>query len=315
MKIINYRFEIDKKNNKKYHCPACGKKTFTRYISKATGKEAGELYGICSRKDNCNYVEYPKDIEENSFDFINELNRELKLQKIQKEPQFLSKSEYKAKLYHEFDQNHFVTYMNIHIGCKNADLAVNDYKLGTGSNFSCLFPYFDQHNNLVAYKTVFYGRNGKRRHDLNTNAYLDKNTNRHPIPLFGLQLINKYPDLPIGIVEGESTCAYMRYYNPSILWLAAGSATWLNASKLYPIRNRTIYLFPDVGQYENWYNIMNKIKDRYPVINIDISTECELWHEQGFIKKGEDIADYYKNAYKWSHKYQRIERQEIKPIK
>ena len=140
MKIINYRFEIDKKNNKKYHCPACGKKTFTRYISKATGKEAGELYGICSRKDNCNYVEYPKDIEENSFDFINELNRELKLQKIQKEPQFLSKSEYKAKLYHEFDQNHFVTYMNRHIGCKNADLAVNDYKLGTGSNFSCLFP-------------------------------------------------------------------------------------------------------------------------------------------------------------------------------
>jgi len=33
-----------------------------------------------------------------------------------------------------------------------------------------------------------------------------------------------------------------------------------------------------------------------------------LSFEQGFIKKGDDIADYHKKICKWSHKYQRIER-------
>ena len=309
---MNYRYEIDKKNNKKHYCPSCNKKTFTRYISKATGQEAGENYGICSRIDNCRYTNYPKGTNEVAYDFINDLNKQLQQQKVQPQPKFLSKSEYKAKLWREFDNNNLVTYMNIHIGCRNADVSVNEYKIGTGKNGSCLFPYFDHANNLVTYKTVFYQRNGKRRHDLNTNAYLDKNKHRHPIPLFGAHLINKHTDLPIGIVESEKTCLYMRYYNPNILWLATGAATWLNASKLYPIRNRTIYLFPDVGQYENWYNIMeNKLKDRYPILDIHMSKECELWYDQGLIDKGEDIADYYMKAYKWSHKRQIIERQEI----
>ena len=312
MKTINYKYELDKKKNRKHRCPECQKdKVFTRYIHKQTGHEAGELFGVCSRKESCRYRKYPNSLNDSAIDFVFDINKQLK----KKELKFLSKSEYKAKLYRDFDTNYLIDFMYNHLGVQNTDMIINDYKLGTGKNGSCLFPYFDHLNNLVTYKTVFYKRNGKRRHDLEYNALLDNNRDKHPIPLFGIHLINKYKDLPIGIVEGEKTAALMRYYNPYILWLAAGSSTWLNPSKLYPIRGRTIYLFPDVGQYENWYNIMQKIKDRYPTIDIDISREPELLHSQLLIDKGDDIADYYLKAYKWSHERQKIERQEIKPIK
>jgi hypothetical protein len=307
MKEIEYRYILDKKNNRKHRCPYCGKdKCFTRYVRKTTLLEAGEKYGICSRKDNCEKASkavYPNGIEEDAIDFVMKIQQQSRKEKPAK---FLSKSEYKSKLYREFDNNYFVDFMMKKFGCKNTDLMLQDYKLGTASDAGCLYPYFDHNYNLVTYKTVFYNKDGKRCHDREYNALLDSNKQKHPIPLYGLHLMHRYPDLPIGIVEGEKTCPIMRICNPYILWLAAGSATWLNASKLYPIRKRKIYLFPDVGQYSSWFKILEKIRDRYPTIDINISQECELWHSEGKLNTGDDIADYYLNTYKFDHQKQQM---------
>jgi hypothetical protein len=50
-----------------------------------------------------------------------------------------------------------------------------------------------------------------------------------------------------------------------------------------------VTLFPDHNQYDtnsNWKAIADKW-------GFEISRDCEIWHEQGLISKGDDIADYY----------------------
>ena len=51
-------------------------------------------------------------------------------------------------------------------------------------------------------------------------------------------------------------------------------------------------LFPDHNQYDtnsNWKAIADKW-------GFEISRDCEIWHKQGLISKGDDIADYYFNT-------------------
>ena len=36
-----------------------------------------------------------------------------------------------------------------------------------------------------------------------------------------------------------------------------------------------------------------ELEQTFPYISFEVSRECEIWFEQGQIKKGEDIADYY----------------------
>ena len=47
-----------------------------------------------------------------------------------------------------------------------------------------------------------------------------------------------------------------------------------------------VVLFPDHGQYDNWKEISHQM-------GFKISSVCEKWFNEGSIKKGEDIADYF----------------------
>ena len=105
----------------------------------------------------------------------------------------------------------------------------------------------------------------------------------------------------------------MSYYHPGFIWLATGSANMLQVYKIHAIKDRSIVLYPDVGMFEYWHEKMRQIEAKYPRIQIVMSRECEIWHNDNFLKDGDDIADYYTSAYKWNHAKQEIQRQEIKP--
>tara|TARA_R100000654_G_scaffold64065_1_gene91506 strand:+ start:3859 stop:4830 length:972 start_codon:yes stop_codon:yes gene_type:complete len=316
-KMRNYRYKIDKKNNKKHRCPACNKdKCFTRYIHKSTNEEAGDNYGICSRIQNCGYVRYPESTFDGN-DYVDFIVNVSKKRQFKTERKYLNKEEYKSIVFKDWDYNNFCTFLHIKLGVKNAENVIREYVLGTGYDGATVYPYFDRNNNLVTYKTVHYKKLiGKRDHS--RNSYYDKNPNKYDIPLFGSHLIDRYPELPIGIVEGEKTAVMMRCYNPYMVWLATGGVNMLNAKKIQPIKDREIYLFPDSGCFDgkaSWYRKMEKIIEEMPLLNIDISTEVEIWQKDGFIELGDDIADYYNNAYRFCHQQQKMIRKEIEPIK
>ena len=47
-----YRYEL-RKGSKHDECPNCKKTTFKPYIDKKTNKEAGNIYGVCERINQC----------------------------------------------------------------------------------------------------------------------------------------------------------------------------------------------------------------------------------------------------------------------
>lgn len=80
----------------------------------------------------------------------------------------------------------------------------------------------------------------------------------------------------------------MSYFNPSYTWLASGGKSLLNHSKCHYIAKFDMTLFPDHEAYNKWKDIADEC-------GFKISKDCELWYDEGLIKKGEDIADYYIN--------------------
>ena len=288
----------------RYKCPECQKnKVYTRYISNATGEHLPYEYGKCDRLSNCGYHRSPK---QKVIDFVIEkTSPKYKKESIKQE--YLDKTTYSHKLYRDWDNNYFVDFLCSKIGVKAAHNICKDYCIGTGAEGSTIFPYFNAEGNLVIYKTILYkGLTGKRDRINNKYGKFKYHPNKYPIPLYGIHLIHKYKNRPIAIVESEKTSGMMMKYHPYFLWLATGSANMLNPSKLFPIRDKEIYLFPDHNQYDYWSKIMNKIKERFVDIDISISRECEIWFENGELKAGDDIADYYNNNYRYSHAEQRM---------
>lgn len=55
---MNYKNTLDK-SSKKFVCPQCDKKTFTKYIEVETGNYLADEFGKCDRLDNCNYHNRP----------------------------------------------------------------------------------------------------------------------------------------------------------------------------------------------------------------------------------------------------------------
>lgn len=55
----NYRYILDK-SSKKFRCPECNKKRFVRMIDSLTGQYLPDEFGICDRKESCQYFKIPE---------------------------------------------------------------------------------------------------------------------------------------------------------------------------------------------------------------------------------------------------------------
>ena len=169
-------------------------------------------------------------------------------------------------------------------------LGVLDSAHGADLNSDVIFWQIDTDKNLRAGKIIAYNDVGKRQGVPRWWHRIKGGTCQLNQCFFGEHLI-PYINKPIAIVESEKTACAMTIFDPSFLWLACGSASNLQDSKCSYISKYKVTLFPDHNQYDtnsNWKAIADKW-------GFEISRDCEIWHEQGLISKGDDIADYYFN--------------------
>jgi hypothetical protein len=169
-------------------------------------------------------------------------------------------------------------------------LGVLDSAHGADLNSDVIFWQIDTDKNLRAGKIIAYNDVGKRQGVPRWWHRIKGGTCQLNQCFFGEHLI-PYISKPIAIVESEKTACAMTIFDPSFLWLACGSASHLQDSKCSYISKYKVTLFPDHNQYDtnsNWKAIADKW-------GFEISRDCEIWHEQGLISKGDDIADYYFN--------------------
>ncbi|MCQ2242796.1 MAG: DUF6371 domain-containing protein [Bacteroidaceae bacterium] len=87
--------------------------------------------------------------------------------------------------------------------------------------------------------------------------------------LFGLHLINRYPDKVVCIVESEKSALICACHYPDYVWLATGGCGNLQPQKLQPLMNRTIVVYPDSGEYHKWSERMKESGHRqYTIVNL-----------------------------------------------
>ena len=129
------------------------------------------------------------------------------------------------------------------------------------------------------------------------------------IPLFGWDLLKKYPDKTICLVESEKTAVICSIVFPEFNWLSTGGKNFLQPYKFPFYNGRKWLLFPDLGQSsetglttkEYWIKKVKSIKERYDMFDYFIDylppfdRSNKLISElsiQDLINKGGDISDF-----------------------
>ncbi|MFZ4679008.1 MAG: DUF6371 domain-containing protein [Flavobacterium sp.] len=160
-------------------------------------------------------------------------------------------------------------------------------------NNSTAFWQIDENQKIHACKIMLYDKtNGKRikipHNHINWlhNAVKVPNFNLCQC-LFGLHLINEDYGKTIAIVESEKTAIILSIFLPDYIWIATGSKQNLKLDLFTPIKKRNIVLFPDKGEYADWYKKASELNQ------IGFKIEVSDLIEQTNYANGFDLADYY----------------------
>lgn len=277
----------------KYTCPYCGsRKSFRRYVDIETGKELADFCGICDHKIRCsiNYSPHqlfrehpelrPHDLSKHPL--VNGKNCVLiptsKLpvytppaEYVQTEFFPLSWAEKAAGRESTFsrwfmqlpwdDELKKKVLAEYYVGATEKDIIVEGQNRGKAA----VFWMIDEQQRVHDAKLIAYNPDGHRVQGWgNSMRSICEKRKRGPQldqtekVLFGLHLIGRYPKKTVCIVESEKSALICACQYPQHLWLATGGCGNLQASKLQPLKNRRIVVYPDSGEYRKWCERMKE---------------------------------------------------------
>ena len=125
---MNYKYSLER-TSKKYHCPNCEKKTFTKYVDNENDDYINYKVGICDRQSKCGYHYTPKSFfRDNNIDVIYKPLKRIKT--IKKETSYISADEVKKSLNRN---NNFITYLHKLFDTDTINRLVQEYKIGTSN--------------------------------------------------------------------------------------------------------------------------------------------------------------------------------------
>jgi hypothetical protein len=115
---------------------------------------------------------------------------------------------------------------------------------------------------------------------------------------FGDHLLESNPFKNIGIVESEKTAIISSLIFPDMIWLASGGKNGLDPYKFESLRNRTVFLFPDLtkqGDQVNCFELWSKDVDRIKRIIPGFFEVSDYFESRATDQEKElslDLADY-----------------------
>ena len=258
--MSEFLYELNSKE--KFTCPSCEENNcFVKYWNTSTGRYLEGDYGRCDRENSCGYHKKPEgnkplimnaNLEEevlgiSNCDYIPDAVYESMHKNVYKEPNILLRN-----LTDIFGKDRVLE-------------AYNKYKLGTWHGGATTFPYYTY--GLHTAKIIWFGedmhriKEGRgsipqwlhncRYKDINNQVYIIEFDGKHPLPLFGTQLIItkefKKNKKTICIVESEKTAVVMSIVFPQYVWLATGGLRALNKWKFSFFQRTKVMIFPDMG--------------------------------------------------------------------
>lgn len=279
----NFKYSLET-GSKKYHCPACNKKTFVRYIDIETGNYLHENIGRCDREEKCKYHRKPETEFIETFNYIAPVEK----------PQSYHNYNLVSKSNSHFNENNFVQYLYNTFPNEKVKNVIDKYKLGTSKHWtgSTIFWQIDNQNKVHHGKVMLYDKsNGKRLKNNVGKGYISSVRSVLKLDhfnlkqcLFGLHLVDEKAK-SIAVVEAEKTAIVMSIIMPEYIWLSTGSLTGFKYENLQPIRKYNIIAFPDKDCFNTWQTKADELKKYGFKINVnDILENSNL-------PKGSDIAD------------------------
>lgn len=159
------------------------------------------------------------------------------------------------------------------------------YLVGTTQDASgfTIFWDADEEGNIRTGKMLRYDDNGHRRKDvkyssdwvharlLKAGKWDEGKWEARPC-LYGLHLMNLYPDATINIVESEKTAILMSIAWGNLanqLWLATGGKSSFTREKLLPLirKKRRIVAYPDADAIDEWERHAEEINYKHLLVN------------------------------------------------
>jgi hypothetical protein len=140
------------------------------------------------------------------------------------------------------------------------------YCVGPWTDGRVCFWQIDEQGRPHSGKLMRYGTDGKRVKTENPGwvhnqkgvyETIDFEKYEYRATLFGLHLLNRYPDAAINIVESEKTaliCANAYGHPERSLWMACGGLKFLKLESLQPLidQGRRVWLWPDKDGVDDW---------------------------------------------------------------
>ncbi|MFS4484223.1 DUF6371 domain-containing protein [Hyunsoonleella sp. 2307UL5-6] len=305
--MSNYRFTLEA-TSKKYVCPNCNKKRFVRYVDTQENIYVGDKVGRCDREFNCGYHLTPKDFYKNNGTLVGHTKYsgetiKPKVRKISSLEKYLI-----SKHGNSFKKNNFIQSLKMIFNDEQIKQIISKYLLGTTSNpwqGSVIFWQIDDKQRVRSGKIINYNRiTGNRiKKPYNHVSWIHKTLKIKDFNLgqclFGLHLINEFPNKPIAIVESEKSACIMSVIYPKFLWLSCGSLSNINIRLFEPIRSKDIVLYPDLSiknkrnqnAFDLWVDKANILYSE----GFKITVSKFLYKITPYSGKenGFDIADYF----------------------
>lgn len=201
-----------------------------------------------------------------------------------------------------FKRNNFVLFLKSTFGESLAMRAVEAYKIGTstarpGAN---VFWYIDASQRIRGGKIMLYNAaTGKRQNFFSwSHSRLKINDYNFKPCFFGEHLLQTEPLKNVGLVESEKTAIIASLVFPEFNWLASGGKEGLSPYKFESLRNRNVFLFPDLtrsGDQKNCFELwVKEIKAINGIITgfFEVSDFFENRASKEGKEAGLDLADY-----------------------
>lgn len=305
-------------------CPKCGKKRYTRFVDNQTGQYLPYEFGRCERINSCGYMKSPKNNnnESNNYKMAKDFEPKEVVSEIASER--IENKSFMLSSVNDFMNSALLFFLYLVWGEKAVEVfnlyevmvAKHYYKDG---KFGTAFLQMDREGKIRQVKVMAYNpKTGKRLkgndefliYNRRTHRY-EKNKPETPASmyigkilmydkefinkqcLFGVHLLNKFPDKPVAIVESEKTALICAIQMPEYVWLATGGqfgCKWTSSEVYNDLRGREVILFPDLKATEDW-----KIRAEdlaMDGINISVYEGLEEQATAEERDRGLDIADY-----------------------
>jgi hypothetical protein len=292
--MSEFRFELEK-GGVKHPCPACKKMRFVPYVDTFTGKPVAYVVGRCDREDKCGYHLIPSEYykQEGTRPTDTPTPHKKREPVPEQEPSFIDTSLMQASL-SNYNKNNLCRWLCSVFGERKAFGLTMAYQVGTSKHWSgsCVFWQIDKDGRIRRGKVMLYDNSTGRRvkepfnHITTAHSLL-----RLPLPqpeqcLFGEHLLSVDQVRPVAVVESEKTAIVAAGFLPEFLWLATAGKNNLSREKLKVVQGRRVVLYPDLGAYEKWREIVKGMP------SVSVSDILERRASEADRVEGLDIADY-----------------------